>query len=176
MESSGQGMRFKVSGRKVILSGLVFVLGLVSGLGVNRLTDFARHVGNSAAGREKSIGGRWHGDWPQGKLDTKASLPAIDLTVQGNEGDWSGTVVFYAVKNVGDGPKVVGKAELPLVETSFSGDTLSFKIPNRVAAREGSAGDGGGLIEGTVRLTGDNEAEFVLKGDKRSQPFRLVRD
>ena len=90
-------------------------------------------------------------------------VPAVTLALERDSKGIKGVLVFYAIRDDGSGPAVVGKNELPLVDTRFHGDTMTFgaDVNNRI-------------IQFEVRFLSDREAEFRRFAGEDA-PVRLVK-
>jgi hypothetical protein len=81
-------------------------------------------------------------------------LPAATLTVKEEGGRLTGTAVFYAVIERGNGPESgPASPEMPLDEMKFDGRALSFSIKSRhpETGKEET-------VRGELRLAGEDEA------------------
>ena len=103
-----------------------------------------------------------------GKMD---SLPTITLTVEQENGKLIGTVLFYHIRRNPNGPASASpRLPQPLIDPSFDGKTLTFKVSHR-HAHPGTEHDP--LITFRFELTGANK----LKGlNEEGPPVELVRD
>lgn len=91
------------------------------------------------------------------------ALPAVTLTLERSGQGLKGSAVFYAIKDEGSGPEVVGKQELPIVDTRFHGETLTFGVDykNRV-------------IQFEVKFVNENEAQ-IRRFTSEGAPLKLLR-
>ena len=106
--------------------------------------------------------GTWHG--------TMKELPAATLTVKDEDGKLSGTAVFYAIIERGNGPEPGGAShELPMSEMKYDGRTLSFSITSKhpETGKEET-------VRGEFRLGGEDEA--VLQTPEGSKTERAGAD
>ena len=101
------------------------------------------------------------GTW-EGRLE---GIPAVTLKLKRNGDGLGGSVVFYAVQDDGSGPAVTAKSELPLVDTRFHGERITFGVDfqNRVIQFELNF-----LKEGEAefrRFIGDHPSVKLIKQD-----------
>ena len=82
-------------------------------------------AGSIAGYGQSSLVGEWHG--------TDNNLPIIDLNIQQNAGQTTGSAVFYMIKRNSDGgkPYVDGQATGPMENLNYSPEKLSFEMHRR---------------------------------------------
>ncbi len=125
----------------VLFAGLAFLPGLTATAGA------AVTLSEAAGAWEARIG----------------ALPAVTLTLETSGQSLKGSAVFYAIRDEGSGPQVVGKQELPLVDTRFHGATFTFGVEykNRI-------------IQFEVKFVNENEAE-IRRFTSEGAPLKLLR-
>jgi hypothetical protein len=91
------------------------------------------------------------------------ALPAVTLTLEASGQSLKGSAIFYAIRDEGSGPEVVGKQELPLVDTRFHGETFTFGVEykNRI-------------IQFEVKFINENEAQ-IRRFTSEGAPLKLLR-
>jgi hypothetical protein len=103
---------------------------------------------------QSTLMGTWHG--------TMKGLPAATLTVKEEGGKLSGTAIFYAIIERGNGPESGGPSpEMPLSEMKYDGRTLSFSIKSKhpETGKEET-------VRGELRLAGEDEAVLQAPEEK----------
>jgi hypothetical protein len=104
------------------------------------IAALARSTESTLQNRTKeSLAGIW-----KGKFE---GAPAIEVELKVTSGNLAGTVTFYVVQDT----IVTGKATSPLIEPSFDGHAVLFKVKR----------NDGSLFKARMRFVADNEA--VLK-------------
>lgn len=132
-------------------------------------------VGQPAVGEQhqgKSIAGKWQGSFPPEDPNQaqEPSVPAVDLTIREDSGRLSGTATFYIVVDEGNGPKVEGKDEAPLIDPQFDGTCLKFSV--RVKTPDS---DQRVKTDMNMRLVGENEAELRDSADTGAQVVKMKK-
>ncbi|MBA3438419.1 MAG: M56 family metallopeptidase [Pyrinomonadaceae bacterium] len=127
---------------------LLLVATLVIGVTSVAVAAFSFRIENGASATvneaQNSIVGTWQGTW-------NGNFPAMTLRIKANGDKLSGTIVFYRSVKTDSGLKVDGQTdELPLIEPSFDGKTLLFKVI-RSKSKE--------AVEFEMKITGNDEAE-----------------
>ena len=102
---------------------------------------------------DKSLAGTWQGQM--------RGLLTVTLSINTGGDKLSGTAIFYATRDDGGGPMVVGKAESPLIDPKFDGQTLSFQVENEVLSPLRPE-----RYTFEMKLAGENEAELKPAGDQ----------
>jgi hypothetical protein len=79
-------------------------------------------AGSIAAHGQASLVGRWHG--------TENNLPTIDLNIEQNAGQATGSAVFYMIKrnHDGDKPYVFAQATGPMENLNYTPEKLTFDM------------------------------------------------
>ncbi len=76
--------------------------------------------------KNSAIVGQWKG--------TMEGLPAVTLVVEEDDGKLMGAILFYLIRrNPGAAPSASPGFPGPMIEPSFDGKTLSFKVSHRYA-------------------------------------------
>lgn len=121
--------------------------------GLALLPGLTATAGAAVALRE--VTGRWEA--------RVGALPAITLTLEASGQSLKGSAVFYAIRDEGSGPEVVGKQELSLVDTRFQGETFTFGVEykNRI-------------IQFEVKFVNENEAQ-IRRFTSEGAPLKLLR-
>jgi hypothetical protein len=135
------------------MSGLLaFVLSALMGIVFVTLVDKTHHLFANAAPaafEEQTVVGTWHGKWH--------GVPSVMVTIDRDGEQLSGIVVFQAVRQTENGPKLTGApVRLPLKEARFDGKTLHFKLDDPGSSKE-LRNTGIEMI-----LTSDNQAELRI--------------
>ena len=94
------------------------------------------------------------GSWT-GRVAQWGDLPSVDLKIAEKDGKVSGRATFYLIHVTADGRREVGgKDEIDLLEPSFDGRRLAFKLKSPDGKTHS--------IE--LRLTGEGLADYVEVG------------
>lgn len=145
---------------------LAFVAALTLGVTGVAASAFSFHAGRyikeAADGRESAIVGTWHGNWPQ-----NPKLPALDLTVNSDEGKLSGTIIFYRAVDKEGVLQVAGQVEQPLIDPKFDGTTLSFRTKQSKRPDD--------IREKAFAMRLVNDHELQLASDDSKLVFRLLK-
>jgi hypothetical protein len=114
-----------------------------------------------AAYAQGTLAGKWHG--------TDNNLPIIDLTIEENAGQASGSAVFYLIKHNADGsnPHVDGQAAGPMEKLNYEPEKLTFDM-HRLD---------GSVVSFRVELTDADHARLFRTSDNEpgGSGFPLVR-
>jgi len=129
---------------------------------------FAVAVDGGAAGTgAAAVVGSW-----SGRLAEADDVPAADLKIAEKDGRLSGRVTFYLIHVSADGRREVGgKDEIDMLEPSFDGQRLTFKLKN----------PSGETVPMTLRLTGEGEGELATQvttgdgGERRESRGMVVK-
>jgi len=99
-------------------------------------------------------------------------VPAADLKIAEKDGRLSGRVTFYLIHVSADGRREVGgKDEIDMLEPSFDGQRLTFKLKN----------PSGETVPMRLRLTGEGEGELATQvttgdgGERRESRGMVVK-
>ena len=118
-------------------------------------------AGSIAAYGQTSLIGEWHG--------TDNNLPIIDLNIEQNAGQATGSAVFYMIKRNYDGgtPYVGGQAGGPMENLNYSPEKLSFEMHRK----------DGSLVSFRVELVDSGHAKLFRTSDDGPEGagFPLVR-
>ncbi len=118
-------------------------------------------AGSIAAYGQTSLVGKWHG--------TDNNLPTVDLTIEQNAGQATGSAVFYMIKRNPDGgnPYVDGQAGGPMENLNYEPEKLSFDMHRR----------DGSLVSFRVELIDADHAKLFRTSDDAPEGtgFPLVR-
>jgi beta-lactamase regulating signal transducer with metallopeptidase domain len=102
------------------------------------------------------------GSWT-GRIPGAEDVPAADLKIAEKDGKLSGRVTFYRIHESADGHReVAGQDVVDMLEPSFDGGRLTFKLKNPK----------GEIVPMALRLTGKDEGELgtqVTVGDRGDQ-------
>lgn len=93
------------------------------------------------------------GSWI-GRVAGWGDLPSVDLTIAEKDGKLTGRATYYLIQEGPNGRKVGGKDEIDLMEPSFDGRRLAFKVKSPDGKTHS--------IE--LRLTGEGQADYVEVG------------
>jgi hypothetical protein len=114
-----------------------------------------------AAYAQGTLAGKWHG--------TENNLPTVDLTIEENAGQASGSAVFYLIKHNADGSgaHVDGQAAGPMEKLNFEPEKLTFDM-HRLD---------GSVVSFRVELTDADHARLFRTSDKEPEGsgFPLTR-
>jgi hypothetical protein len=79
-------------------------------------------AGSITAYGQTSLVGKWHG--------TDNNLPTVDLNIEQNGGQATGSAIFYMIKRNHDGvtPYVFGQTRGPMENLNYAPETLSFDM------------------------------------------------
>ncbi len=132
-------------------------------------------VGGPAFGAQrqgKSIAGKWQGSFPADDQNSAegASVPAVDLLIREDSGRLSGTATFYIVVDEGNGPKVEGKDETPLIDPQFDGTSLKFSVRVKTPDSEQRV-----QTEMNMTLVSEKEAELRDSADVGAPAVRMKK-
>ncbi len=120
-------------------------------------------------GAQESILGVWNFTTPDGKT----RVATIDVKSEG--GKLAGTFTGYEYDK-GDGEagekKVVAKLESPLIDPSFDGKSLTFKVKVQPPRADMPPME----MEIELRLTGENEGETKIVGRPGAPPLKATRE
>ncbi len=107
------------------------------------------------------------GVW-KGKTD---SLPAVTLTLEEENGKLIGAVLFYLIHRDPSGPPTASPGiPEPLIDPSFDGKTLTFKVSHR-HAHPGTEHDPPVSFQFELESSGK-----LIRADHGGPPVELVRD
>ena len=127
---------------------------------------FAVAVDTRAAGTAAILG-----SW-SGRIPGTEDVPAADLKIAEKDGKLSGRVTFYLIHQSADGRREVGGEEdIDMLEPSFDGQRLTFKLKN----------PSGETVPMALRLTGDGEGELATqvtvgdRGERRESRGMVVK-
>jgi len=99
------------------------------------------------------------------------SLPAVTLTVEREDGKLIGAVLFYAIRRSPDGTQTASPGiPEPLLEPSFDGKVLTFKVSHKNAHPPRTLNDA--PVQFQLELQGADKA--LLRG-KDAPPLEMVR-
>jgi hypothetical protein len=114
-----------------------------------------------AAHAQGTLAGKWHG--------TENNLPTVDLTIEENAGQASGSAVFYLIKHNADGSgaHVDGQAAAPMEKMNYEPEKLTFDM-HRL---------NGSVVSFRVELTDADHARLFRTSDNEpgGSGFPLVR-
>ena len=118
-------------------------------------------AGSIAAYGQTSLVGKWHG--------TDNNLPTVDLNIEQNAGQATGSAVFYMIKRNYDGgnPYVFGQASGPMENLNYAPEKLSFDMHRK----------DGSLVSFRVELVDSGHAKLFRTSDNAPEGtgFPLVR-
>jgi hypothetical protein len=88
----------------------------------NQCILVASLLAGSIAYGQTSLAGKWHG--------TDNNLPTIDLDIEQNAGQATGSAIFYMIKRNSDGgtPYVFGQASGPMENLNYAPEKLTFDM------------------------------------------------
>jgi hypothetical protein len=109
------------------------------------------------------------GVW-QGKMN---DLPAVELTVRDGNGGLGGTIVFFFQRKDTGAWKVERQNEEPLIDLSFDGKTLSFKVSHKDAHTDSSPSDP--PVPFSFTLTASGEGELTSNYQGQESAIKLVK-
>jgi hypothetical protein len=105
------------------------------------------------------------GSWV-GRVAQWGDLPSVDVKIAEKDGKLSGRATFYLIHVSADGRREVGgQDEMDLLEPSFDGRRLAFKIKSPDGKTHS--------IE--LRLTGEGLADYVEVGAEGDKPDLVVK-
>jgi hypothetical protein len=89
---------------------------------LNQCILVASLLAGSIAYGQTSLAGKWHG--------TDNNLPTIDLDIEQNAGQATGSAIFYMIKRNSDGgtPYVFGQASGPMENLNYAPEKLTFDM------------------------------------------------
>ena len=130
--------------------------------GLNKCILVASLLGASIAGYgQTSLVGKWHG--------TDNNLPTVDLNIEQNAGQATGSAIFYMIKRNDDGdkPYVFGQASGPMENLNYAPEKLSFDMHRK----------DGSLVSFRVELVDPGHAKLFRTSDNAPEGtgFPLVR-
>jgi hypothetical protein len=118
-------------------------------------------AGSIACYGQSSLVGEWHG--------TDNNLPTVDLNIQQDTGQTTGSVVFYLIKRNDNGgnPYVAGQAVGPMENLNYAPEKLSFDMHRRDRS----------LVSFRVELVDSGHAKLFRTSDHAPEGtgFPLVR-
>lgn len=118
-------------------------------------------AGSVAAHAQSSLRGKWRG--------MEGNVPNVELTVEQNAGQATGSAVFYMLKKDHDdsAPHVEGKVTGPMENLNYQPGKLSFDMHRR----------DGSVMSFRVELTDANHAKLFRTSDDAgpAQGFDLAR-
>lgn len=127
--------------RAGVLSTVAAALLLAAASAVAATYSVAVGAGNSA------VVGSWIG-----RVVQWGDLPSVDLKITEKDGKLSGRATFYLIHEAADGHREVGgKDEIDMLDPSFDGRRLAFKLKSPDGKTHS--------IE--LRLTGEGQADYV---------------
>ena len=110
---------------------------------------------------QTSLLGEWHG--------TDNNLPTVDLNIQQDAGQTTGSAVFYLIKRNSDGgtPYVAGQGVGPMENLNYAPEKLSFDMHRRDRS----------LVSFRVELVDSGHAKLFRTSDSAPEGtgFPLVR-
>jgi hypothetical protein len=82
-------------------------------------------AGSFASYAQTTLAGKWHG--------AENNLPVVDLTVEQNGTQASGSAIFYLLKRNSDGgkPYIDGQANVPMEDVKYGPERMSFDVHRR---------------------------------------------
>ena len=99
------------------------------------------------------------------------SLPMMTITLEEENGKLIGAVLFYLIRRNPGAPETASAgAPAPLIDPTFDGKTLSFKVSHR-RAHPGTENDP--PVAFRFELSGDGKIRFQ---DPDGRPIEMVRD
>src|SRR5260370_29349390 len=107
--------------------------------------------------------GRW-----QGKLE---GLPGATLTVKGDQGKLSGSIVFYLIRKDDKGIRVDGEANCELLAVATEGKSMAFEVKHHVTHESREYGPN---VKFVFELTSENEGVLPKTPDDLS--MRMTRE
>ena len=118
-------------------------------------------AGSIAGYGQTSLVGKWHG--------TDNNLPIIDLNIEQNAGQATGTATFYMIKRNDDGgnPYVGGQARGSMENLNYTPEKMTFDMHRR----------DGSLVSFRVELVDSGHAKLFRTSDSAPEGtgFPLVR-
>lgn len=132
------------------------------------MTSLAKNVviacilaASMAAYAQGTLAGKWHG--------AENNLPIMDLTIEENAGQASGSATFYLIKHNADGsnPHVDGQAAGPMENLNYQPDKLTFDMHR----------PDGSVVSFRVELSDADHARLFRTSDNEpgGSGFPLVR-
>jgi hypothetical protein len=132
------------------------------------MTSLSKHIviacmlaASMAAHAQGTLAGKWHG--------TENNLPTVDLTIEENAGQASGSAVFYLIKrNPGESTAHVdGQAAGPMEKLNYEPERLTFDIRRL----------DGSVVSFRVELTDADHARLFRTSDNEPEGsgFPLTR-
>lgn len=110
-----------------------------------------------AANNLKLVTGKWRGE-----IDER---PAVELLLKADGDRLTGTIVFFPVSPNGGGADGGEREEVPLVEPTFDGSALSFKLKR----------PDGTVAKFEMKLTGEAAAVLKPSDDKNAEEMKLKK-
>jgi hypothetical protein len=106
-------------------------------------------AGSTAGYGQSGLSGKWRG--------TENNLPVVDLTIEKNTGQATGSAIFYLIKSNSDGSNrhVDGQANGPMENMTYQPERLSFDMHR----------PDGSVVSFRVVLTDANLAKLFRIGD-----------
>jgi hypothetical protein len=118
-------------------------------------------AGSIAAYGQSSLVGKWHG--------MENNLPTVDLDIEQNAGQATGSAIFYLIKRNYDGgtPYVFGQAPGPMENLNYAPEKLTFDMHRK----------DGSLVSFRVELVDAGHAKLFRTSDHEPEGtgFPLVR-
>ncbi len=118
-------------------------------------------AGSIAVYGQTSLVGKWHG--------TENNLPTVDLTIEQNAGQATGSAIFYLIKrdSVGATPYVFAHASTPMENLNYEPEKLTFDMHRK----------DGSLVSFRVELVDSGHAKLFRTSDHAPEGtgFPLVR-
>jgi hypothetical protein len=119
----------------------------------------------AAAGADSPIAGTW-----RGRLH---DLPAVVLHVTDNGGKVSGSVLFYFLRDDGEGFKVAGEVSRDLLEPKLSGETFTFEVKHD--ARHGQPGTADPPVRFRMEIVSETAGLLTREGNGQDPPLAMTR-
>jgi hypothetical protein len=128
---------------------------------LNQCIIVASLLAGSIAYGQTSLAGKWHG--------TDNNLPMIDLDIEQNAGQATGSAIFYMIKRNSDGgtPYVFGQASGPMENLNYAPEKLTFDMHRKDNS----------LVSFRVELVDSGHAKLFRTSDHAPEGagFPLVR-
>ena len=139
-----------VTGRARRKAGVLSSLAAASLLVAASVVAASNAVAVESGSGTAAVVGFW-----KGRVAQWGDLPSVDLTIAEKDGKLSGRATLHLIHELADGRREVGgKDEVDVLEPSFDGRRLAFKIKS----------PDGKLHSIELRLTGEGQADWVEVG------------
>jgi len=124
----------------------------------------------SSQDQSATISGQWQGKFPSpdGTSVRPDDPPGVDLAIEHKGDRLSGSAVFYLIGDKGNGPEVIGKDEVAIIDPRFDGSSLTFGVRVKDRPEENK-------IEMQMTLTSRTEANLVDVADPSAPVIKMKK-